>query len=53
MDAFANGEAELVVRVYRGFGCVEDLLVDGVPIRELAKKAAYFSRFDARMTVLR
>lgn len=38
MDAFANGEAELVVRVYRGFGCVEDLLVDGVPIRELAKK---------------
>lgn len=38
MDAFANGEAELVVRVYRGFGCVEDLLVDGVPIRELAKQ---------------
>lgn len=37
-EAFVRGRTELVVRVYRGFGCVEDLLVDGVPIRELAKK---------------
>ena len=38
MDSFTRGDAELVVRVYRGFGCVEDLLIDGVPIRELAKQ---------------
>ncbi len=34
-----RGKVELLLRVYKGNSCVEDLLIDGVPVREAAARS--------------
>ena len=37
--ADSDSRVELVLKVYRGFACIVDLTINGVPIRELSKSA--------------